>query len=156
MQQAWHIFQKDVRYLYREIALLLAFAVLYACLLQAGGRLRGDTSDALELLYFAVVLFTIARLIHAESIPGVNQFWITRPYRWHSLLAAKIIFVIAFIQLPALLAQTLILLVGGFPLPAILAGLLWTQVLIVLAVTVPCCALASMTTGMVPLVGTIL
>ena len=156
MQQAWHIFQKDVRYLYREIALLLVLALLYGGLIQASGRLRADTSDAMGLLYFAAVLFTIARLIHAEAIPGVNQFWVTRPYRWPSLLAAKILFVAAFIHLPVFVVQTLILLIDGFPFTSILAGLLWTQVLIVLAVSLPCFALATLTTGMVPLVGAIL
>ena len=153
MRQAWHIFKKDVRYLYREIALLLALAVLFGLLVRADVRFGGDASDAMELLYIAAAAFTVARLIHAEAIPGETQFWITRPYRWTSLLTAKILFVIAFVHLPALLMQTLVLLLEGFPMATFLPGLLWTQILIALAISLPCFAIAAMTAGMVPFIG---
>src|SRR5256885_7885270 len=40
----------------------------------------------------------IARVIHDEVLPGDNQFWITRPYSWKSLLGAKALFILAFIR----------------------------------------------------------
>jgi hypothetical protein len=155
MHQAWHIFQKDTRYLYREIAFLLALLAFFGWLHRAGAPDR-DTNDALQILYAVAVAFLIARLIHSEAIPGENQFWITRPYRWHSLLAAKALFVVAFIHVPVLIMQFSILGFLSFPVGAILPGLLWTQVLILLGVTLPCFAIAAMTAGMVQYIAAIL
>jgi hypothetical protein len=155
MQQAWHIFKKDSRYLAREIVFLIALATLTGCLTRGGPR-GEDVSDTISLLYIAAVGFTIARLVHAEAIPGDNQFWITRPYRWSSLLAAKLLFLIAFVHLPVLIMQAEVLLLNGFPIGAIIPGLIWTQLLILLSISLPACALAAMTPGMVPFMGAIL
>src|SRR5271165_2344871 len=129
MQQVWHIFKKDVRYLRQEIAFLFALAV---ALYWLGGLLRGDISDAFGVLVAITAAYTIARLIHAEALPGENQFWVTRPYRWQSLLAAKLLFILTFINLPVFLAQAASLLGRGFPIAWIVPGLLWVQVLIVI------------------------
>jgi hypothetical protein len=149
MQQAWHIFKKDIRYLHWEIAFLLVLAAI------STWSSQGDYS-VLGLLYAAAVAYTVARLIHAEAIPGENQFWITRPYRWPSLLTAKILFVMAFIQLPVLVMQSILLLHDGFAIGVILPGLLWTQALILLAISLPCFALAAMTVGLVPFIAALL
>jgi len=157
MQQAWHIFLKDTRYLYREIAALFALAVIFAWMSHSSAIARtGDTAEALEVLYAVAIAYIIARLIHAESIPGENQFWITRPYRWTSLLTAKIIFLAGIIHLPVLIMQALLLLADGFSLGTIAPGLLWTQVFLLLGISLPCFALAAMTTGIVSFIGTIL
>src|SRR5579884_1283220 len=104
MRQALHIFKKDVVYLRREIVLMLSLA---AALFWLGSRgvSGGDLSDALSVFLTIAAAFTIARLVHAEVIPGENQFWITRPYDWRSLLLAKLIFIGAFIALPVMTAQ---------------------------------------------------
>src|SRR4051794_9406110 len=126
MQQAWHIFQKDIRYLCREIAALFALAAIFAWMSHSSALARtGDTAEALEVLYAVAIAYIIARLIHAESIPGENQFWITRPYRWTSLLTAKVIFLAAIIHLPVLIVQALLLLVDGFSFGTIAPGLFW-------------------------------
>ena len=52
-----------------------------------------------------VAWYLIARLIHAETLPGDRQFWITRPYRWQSLLGAKVLFVLVFLNLPMTVAD---------------------------------------------------
>jgi hypothetical protein len=156
MHQAWHIFKKDTRHLYREIGFLLALAAIFGWIVRHSRRGGGDISDALELIYVASVAYMIARLVHEEAIPGENQFWITRPYRWPSLLAAKTIFVIAFIHLPVLLMQLLLLLLDGFSVGTILPGLLWTQVLILCAISLPLFAVAAMSATMVAFIGIIL
>ncbi len=154
MHQAWHIFKKDVRYLQREIAFLLALAVALYWLGSHG--LRGDASDAFGVLLAVAAGYTIARLVHAEALPGENQFWITRPYRWQSLLAAKILFMLAFINLPILLAQAAVLLVAGFPIAWIAPGLLWMQVLVLICVVLPLALIAALTDGMATFFGCIL
>jgi hypothetical protein len=142
MRQALHVFQKDARYLWGEICLLVALAVIFA-------RTGAQWAEALLAVGAA---FLIARLIHAEPIAGDHQFWITRPYRWRSLLAAKILFILAFVNLPIFLAQLYILIHGGFSLASDWSGLLWSQVLAVLAIWLPVGALAAMTPGIVPFI----
>src|SRR5262245_52525141 len=124
MRQAIHIFQKDVRYLWREIALVLALAAIFTWI----------NPVWMDMLLLAAASYLIARLVHAEAIPGDRQFWITRPYRWGSLLAAKLLFMLAFVNLPILLAQWRIVAAGGFPFSSYIAGLLWSQVLLVLVI----------------------
>ena len=152
MQQTWHIFKKDARYLRREITLLLALAAIFTWL-GAGGSLADAISDAMEPVFIAAAGFTIARLIHAEAIPGENQFWVTRPYQWQSLLGAKLLFVLAFMNLPVLLAQAIILMANGFSLGSIVPGLLWVQVLFLVCIEFPLVVLATVTDSMVQFVG---
>jgi hypothetical protein len=131
MQQAIHIFKKDTRFLRFEICPVI---------LLAGG---------FRLLWPVAAAYLIARLIHAEAIPGDNQFWITRPYRWTSLITAKLLFIGAFINLPIFLVQLYQLIGHGFALNETWTGLLWSQVLMVLCLSLPAAALAAITPGMI-------
>jgi hypothetical protein len=140
MQQAVHIFKKDVRYLRHEICLVLTLNAIFALM----GSLW------VEFLMTLAAAYLIARVVHAEAIPGENQFWITRPYRWRSLLAAKVVFILAFVNLPICLAQAAIIFTARFPPGAVLAGLMWSQVLLLVLLSVPVAALAAMTSGILP------
>jgi len=93
--------------------------------------------------------YLIARCIHDEAIPGDNQFWITRPYRRSSLLAAKLMFIAVFVNLPILAVQTFQVLHAGFPLSTAWTGILWSQVLLILCLSLPAAALAAITPGLV-------
>jgi hypothetical protein len=148
MRQVLHIFKKDFRYLMREVALML---VLSAALVWMATRGPGQalTTGTIELLLVVTACFLIARVIHAEAIPGHTQFWLTRPYRWRSLLAAKILFIVAFVNVPMLLAQLALLLIVGFPLAPQIPGLLWCQALLFAGIAVPICALSAVTSGLV-------
>jgi hypothetical protein len=132
MQQALHIFRKDARYLRLEIALSVALAFL------------------LPGLWPVAAAFLIARLIHAEAIPGDNQFWITRPYRWTSLLAAKLLSILVFVNLPMFAGQFFKVLSAGFPLHSIWPGLAWSQILLFACLSIPIAAVAAITPGIVP------
>jgi hypothetical protein len=79
----------------------------------------------------------------AEAIPGDRQFWITRPYRWKSLLGAKLLFIIAFVNLPVFLAHLWIPIMDGFPLVSNVPSLLWSQVLL-FAFSLPLAAFATL------------
>jgi hypothetical protein len=140
MRQALHIFRKDVRYLYREIVLMLGMAFLFA---------------GAEALVFIAALYLIARLVHAETIAGDRQFWITRPYRWGSLAGSKVLFVAVFVCVPIGAAQLTMLLKDGFSPVRELPGLLWSQILIFLA-SLLVVALASVTSGIVPFIFAVL
>lgn len=147
MRQTLHIFLKDVRYLRGEIALLLLLAAAFTVLHVPRLRLANNSWLA-ELAFVATAAFLIGRLILAEAIPGDRQFWITRPYRWRSLLGAKILFIVAFVNLPLLFAQLFIVVSDGFPFLASVPGLLWEQVLLFAFVALPCAALASLNGSM--------
>ena len=139
MEQVVHIFRKDVRHLYPEILLVTVVAAFLAWRDPAW-------AEALVLLSSG---FLIARVIHAEPIPGDRQFWITRPYRWRCLAAAKLLFIASFVNVPLFLAQLVIVVRDGFPLGATWPGLLWSQVLLVLCFSLPVAAIAAVTSGIV-------
>ena len=153
MPQALHIFRKDARYLSREITLVLLFALTFAAL-HARGPNTSNNSWAAELALVLATALLIGRLVLAEAIPGDRQFWITRPYRWQSLLGAKLLFIVTFVNGPLFLADLLILIIDGFPLRASAPGLLWSQVLLFTFLALPFATLATLSSGMVPFVFT--
>jgi hypothetical protein len=133
MSQILNIFGKDTRRFWPEIVLSIAvnfgFAIAYRnqwtvfhdpILRQQANLITGS----LSVLTIAGWWLTIARAVHAEPLVGDRQFWITRPYEWTKLLAAKVLFVAAWIGVPYLLAQSLMLAEVGFSPLAHLPGLL--------------------------------
>ncbi len=146
MHQALHIFKKDFRCFRYEISLLLAVTVAFV-VLQVQRRhalpYGASASGSAEMLMVFIAVVLIGRLVLAEAIPGHQQFWITRPYRWKSLLGAKLLFIAVFVTLPILLAQLSIVMLDGFPLGASLPGLLWSQVLLFMFVALPVAAIAA-------------
>ena len=85
MKQALHIFVKDVRLYWIEILATLAVTTLFVWLYPAGWR--GSSTITVWPWVPAFVtgllpvswLVLITRVIHAESLVGERQFWITRP-----------------------------------------------------------------------------
>jgi hypothetical protein len=146
-KQALHIFKKDLRYLRNEVALVALIAAVFAAM-HAPVFHASNNSWLAELALVAVAAFLIGRLVLAEAIPGDRQFWITRPYRWQSLLTAKILFIAAFVNLSILLAHLCILAIDGFPLIPSVPGLLWEQVLLFTFIALPFAALAVLNAGM--------
>jgi len=147
MRQAWHIFRKDVRGMRAEIGLLIALAIVL-------GWAETSLTDPswLELTCLLAAIYAVARVIHFEAIPGTNQFWITRPYRRGSLLAAKVLFILICIQLPLFFAQLYMITANGFLLAQSLPGLLCSQALTLFLVLAPAACLASLTPGIVSFV----
>ena len=141
MRQALHIFQKDVRHLRLEIGIVLALALILSWAERRPGQWLAET------LFTLAACVLIARLVHAEAIPGDNQFWITRPYRWQSLLGAKILFVVLFVSMPLLLEQFFLAAYVGFSPAAFWPGLLWCQALILCCAILPIVAMAALTPG---------
>src|SRR6267143_2418762 len=163
MRQALHIFKKDVRHLWFEIA--VAITVVAAFTFTGARRalwLVDPTTNRIAAWTLVVILFLLAwwrlieRVIHAEVLTGDSQFWITRPYSWKSLLGAKALFILAFISIPMLLADGVIVRAYGLPLAAEMPALLWSQVLIAIVFILPIAALSALTTGFVQLIFAIL
>lgn len=158
MRQAFHIFKKDTRYLWFEItvALLLVATFIFIETRMASWFTNfGMNRSSIVVWTFAKLLlpFTwtllIVRVVHAEALPGDRQFWLTRPYAWRSLLLAKALFILAFVNLPLLVADVAILHAYGFSPGSEWQGLLWRQILLTVVVVIPAAALAAITTGFV-------
>jgi hypothetical protein len=145
MKLLLHIFKKDARHLWPQIAVTLA-------ILAALGRedrwradwLAGQTEGWLNLLLPIAWVFLIGLAVGQEPIAGDRQFWITRPYRRSGLLAAKLLFAIAFVHLPFLVEQSYVLAARGFSPLNHVPQLLWNQVLLLAALTLPAIALAAL------------
>jgi hypothetical protein len=100
--------------------------------LQDSGFVGTDTgffspSQILPLLVPLSFIFLIVRVIHAECPVGDRQFWITRPYDWRQLLAAKLLFIATFVNVPLFRLQFFLLWHGGFWPPRYISGLLQFQ-----------------------------
>lgn len=120
MTQALHIFRKDLRHQSVDLALYIALLVVAGFLIPTGWPGHWSSNAMLPFLRVLVQLaitilwlVIIARAVHEESLPGSRQFWTTRPYRWASLLGAKLLFVIVCIALPYFVMQWCLALYGG-------------------------------------------
>ena len=132
MKQTLHIFAKDARRFWPEIAISIvttaAFARIYPnqwltpglYAVSGWGGFAGPQGLQLLATVLAVLvpvswLLLIARVIHGESLVGDRQFWLTRPYEWKQLLAAKVLFLLVFLYLPFVAAQLVLLARGRLP-----------------------------------------
>jgi hypothetical protein len=151
MQQAIHIFLKDARH-WRWL-IVLQFAMLAARTTMALGYIASGRSgwqqapDYLDLLLPIVWWFLIALVVHDESLDATREFWITRPYSWRCLVAAKALFIALLILAPLLIADIVTLAFDHFSLRAYLPGLLWSECLRLLLL-LPAALLASITAGL--------
>lgn len=159
MKQVLHIFRKDARHYWRESVISIALMAAYAWY-----EMRGWTDDGIMgysgfrgLLTFSSLsglvsvllpiswVIVIVRVIQGESLVGDRQFWITRPYEWKNLLAAKILFILAVVNLPLLIADIFLLWKAGFQPTHYLTGLLWMQLMLILFLLIAIASLASVT-----------
>lgn len=164
MNQALHIFLKDMRRFWAEIFLSLAITAVFVGI---GAYLRGGTDDVhnVELGLLAGLLgvlvpvswwVLITRAIHAERLVGDTQFWITRPYVWGSLLGSKLIFLAAFLFVPFFIAQLILLAEAGFAPLLYIPGLLFNLLLIAGIVILPLASIGAVTSSFVRMTLTIL
>jgi hypothetical protein len=118
MRQALHIFRKDLR---RGWPLLLLWAAILVYWIAPIWR---DPLEAAELeridsmrsgLIVLGGMIVAALAIQHDPLVGVREFWMTRPVRRASLLAAKALFVGGFVVLPPLVIQFALLVRYGLP-----------------------------------------
>jgi hypothetical protein len=155
MRQIIHIFLKDARRSWLYIAVVAAMTAMLAALTPLWRPTdfvgRGPVNfvvDTLETLLPAVWWFTIAHVIHGESLVGDRQFWITRPYSWKCLVAAKLLFCVVFLALPFLISDCIILSVEGFSPATLWTSLLLRQCQMASAFLMPALLLAALTRGL--------
>ena len=153
MRLMLHIFKKDARRLWWLIALSLSCTAGLAYL--DGTRADaypGAAEGLMNLLLPALWAFLVVLLIHGEAPVGDRQFWITRPYEPRVLIGAKVLALIAFIHLPYLAADCAIVTARGFNPVDHVAALVWKQIWLAVALSLPAAALAIVTRNLVQFV----
>jgi hypothetical protein len=163
MKQTLHIFAKDARRFWPEIAISIVIAVAFARIypnqwlapdqlfaVSGWGGFAGPQglqllASMLTVLVPVSWLLLIARVIHGESLVGDRRFWLTRPYEWKQLLAAKVLFLFVFLYLPFVAAQLALLAEAGFQPFSYMPGLLYNLLLITGALVMPLFAMATVT-----------
>jgi hypothetical protein len=162
MNQILHIFVKDARRFWGEISLSVAITAAFAWLYphqwvgpdHLHGVMGNQGSVGYQLVIAGYILRTlvpvswgllIIRIVHAESLVGDRQFWLSRPYEWTKLLAAKLLFLLAFILVPLFAAQSALLAETGFNPFAYVPGLLYNLLLLTIIIVLPLFAIAAVT-----------
>ena len=161
MKQTLHLIRKDLRQFWLET--LMSVFVVFAAAFTDCYLWMADPNDSmpfawrvahdpLRLLAYAFVILMpvswwllIERIVHAETLIGDKQFWITRPIDWKSLLSAKLLFLLVFLYLPFTIAQCIELNRAGFPILPNLPGLLFLLILVTGILVVPTLTLAVLT-----------
>ena len=149
--QIFHIFRKDARHHWPEILISLLVLAAYTWHTTRQARaysfftpgylgaapLAAALAAILPLLLVTSWFFLIFRVVQDESLIGDRQFWVTRPYRWPSLLAAKVLFLVAFVHFPLFVAQSFLLRQVGFPVIQNFGGLAAMHIPLALALLFP-------------------
>jgi hypothetical protein len=156
MNQTLHIFKKDAGYHWPEILISLALlglstrqelhpweheSALYSLSL-AFSLLAGRYVTPVTIVFW---VFLIIRVVQDESLVGDRQWWVTKPYEWWKLLAAKLLFIFIFISVPLFHVQLLLLHQFGFPILANLPAVVLSQLAFYFVLFLPAMFLASLT-----------
>jgi hypothetical protein len=156
MQQILHIFKKDIRRHWPEILISLVLLGVYAGILTRPtgydrmmtpnyipwAEISAGTLAPVMIIFW---IFLTIRLVQGERLVGDTQWWVTKPYEWWKLLAAKEVFLLAFIGAPLLLVQLYLLQHAGFAIHSHFFGVLQMQLALALIIFLPAVALASLT-----------
>lgn len=153
MNQIVNIFRKDTRQLWIEILTSLTILGLFDIFEPKGwvGVAATDptaiAAAALRGLLCIAWGVLIIRLIHAERLTGLNQFWTTRPYDWSKLMAAKGLFLLTYLYCPLMLSQMLLLHLGGFAVLPNMHLILWNLGILSILLILPLVCTAAITSS---------
>ncbi len=154
MRQTLHIFRKDAQHFWPYAAVVLVLTATLACLDPHTTPFyhAWSVNYLVDTIHWFVLplawWFTIAAVVHDETPAGDRQFWITRPYSWKSVVAAKALFVLVFLIAPYFVADCIVLSAKGFPPSGLLPGLLLRECLLAVFPMLPAFLLAAVTRGM--------
>jgi hypothetical protein len=156
MNQILHIFKKDTRRHWPEILISLALLAMFTrheLHPWQNAASRGFSSPLFfifdgRIIAPALVLFwayLTLRVVQGESLVGDRQWWVTKPYEWRNLLAAKLLFILVFIFVPLFHVQVFLLQHFEFPILPNLWGIFWMQGSLFFVLCLPSLLLASLT-----------
>ena len=150
----WWIFRKDCRQLWLLIAIVSSAQAANAALWFVLGPFKEPRGLVTVASLFSVVTTVgmaalIVAVVQQDVLPGVTQDWLVRPVRRVDLLRAKLLFVMLFVQAPALIADLAHGLAAGFALRDALSAAASRTLLMSCVFDLPILALAAMTTTLV-------
>jgi hypothetical protein len=149
MGETLHIFRKDLRFLWPQIAIavLLTAAAAWSRSVDparfSDGRSAGSVPEAATFFMVLSWWYLAASAVHKEHLVGDRQFWVTRPYHWKHLAAAKALLIVACVNLPFLFYDLAILYSHG--LTPVVRALMVRQVAMTVFVILPVAAIAAVT-----------
>jgi hypothetical protein len=128
MQLIWHIFRKDARRLWWALAPAFAMLLWFGHVDRwRGDQMAGSAESLLAVLTPVLWVLITGLLVLEDRVIGDREFWLTLPCGWRTMLAAKALFLVAFINAPCFLVQGAILWARGFPPYLYLPQLMWKQ-----------------------------
>jgi ABC-type transport system involved in multi-copper enzyme maturation permease subunit len=152
MRQAFHIFKRDLRqFWYAPIIVALLWAALDYIVVKTdlSGAEQGDSLQSIRVVVYLflplAIWFAVVQAVQSEALIGSVQFWLTRPYRRLSLMAAKVLFVIALVCIPLFVSDCTILAFEGFPILPSLTDLSLRFIAVGFWVVLPIAAIAATT-----------
>lgn len=143
MSRVLSILGKDARHLWPHIAVFVTLLALGALLDPTYTSHDPSAFSLLSSLLPLACWSLVIAAIHEEKLTGDRQYWLTRPLSWKELLAAKALFVAAFLNLPILVCHMATLAAVGVPLGEHLPALLWRQVFFTAFYVLPVAVLAA-------------
>ena len=150
MREALFLFRKDVRHFRLPLAGFLALMGLLGGSEAVLPR-RPDwfaASLACQWLLIPAAWYLVVLVIHEQKLPGDRQYWLTRPYPRRSLLLAKALFVVVFLNLPLLVSQVVALAANGLAPLAYWRALAARQFFFTALTVLPAAALATVTASL--------
>lgn len=154
MSQILNIFQKDARHHWPEVFVSISLLIVFVAEQPHkwtghpyGIRLLNGLVIVLPTAMILAWVFVIIRVVQSESLVGDREFWITRPYQWHKLLAAKVLSIVVFIHLPFFLSQLVLLRLARFPVFTSIPGLLFVHLLFFIVLIAPSLMVGTVTSG---------
>jgi hypothetical protein len=142
------IFKKDAAHLWPQILAFVATLILFAYEDPAYVRYRAGLTDFVRLLYLLLPLscwLLVTSVIQQERPVGHEQYWLTRPFSRTDLLAAKTLFLLAFVIMPVFTCHAVVLDVNGFSPVEHFGDLLVKQIFFTSLLLLPMAAIATVT-----------
>ncbi|MDR3698693.1 MAG: hypothetical protein P4L56_03600 [Candidatus Sulfopaludibacter sp.] len=115
MREALLIFRKDVAHRQGAVSafLLLVIARMAIDILLPRHSGLAGAQMVLGLVFVVAAIGLMYDAVKQETIVGDGQYWLTRPFPWGSILAAKALFILLLILLPVFLTGTVAVAVNG-------------------------------------------
>lgn len=152
MRQTLHIFRKDVRALWPQIIIVFLLMTAHAVFDNRSSPVytvetgRDNTIANLVALLLPLGMWVLtALLVLEEALPGDKQDWLTRPYQRSRLLAAKVLFILVFINIPFFVSDCYLLAAKHFAVASVLPQILLHQLPLTSLYVLPFFAIATLT-----------
>jgi hypothetical protein len=144
-----HILKKDWTLLWPLVtASAVLFALLASARFSAGLFVNGLPMVPASLLELLAAAAIITLVVHQDPIPGARQDWLVRPVSRRDLFLAKLLFVLIFMQGPWWVTDVAQGLANGFPWGQSVSAATACAVWVLLTLTVPVLAFATLTATM--------